>query len=607
MKWINKIVKFLITYLKYYKLSLLVLVLTSLFSGFGTVAATLFLQFAINSVNANDFATTSLICGILIAYYACNWLVQFFQYSVNAKMSQKISKKIRNDIFTKLNNLSIKYFDENQTGDIMSRFINDVNNITVLLSDNFADLVGVLVWLFGIGIAIFIISWQLSLITIFLFIIAIIIVSFRIKKSLPYFKDLQDEIASFTSFLEEKIAGQSIIDLFEQQKLVKKEFDKIQYKVAQSWSDAQLQSFYTYPIIEFVTNIITICIYSIGILFIILNINFATINITSGQSGSEAALIIFTLLSRNFLSPLSQLPPIINVALGAKVGVERVEDILDRKDEYNEIEKVAITLSMVANNVTIDNYESNHKTLKPKVEFQKVGFGYLANKKVLKDVSFKIEPGQFIGIVGPTGSGKSTIISLLAKLYDVDDGDILIDDVSIKIIDKKSFRNNVSLVLQDTFFFDLSIKENIKLSNPNATDEQIYFACQKACCHDLILALPNGYDTVISSFSEQLSKGQKQLIAIARAMISEANLVIFDEATSSVDVKTETKIQLAMEELLKNKTAIVIAHRLSTVRNADKILVIKEGKLIEEGTHSELIAQNGFYANLYNSQFDLID
>ena len=343
MKWINKIVKFLITYLKYYKLSLLVLVLTSLFSGFGTVAATLFLQFAINSVNANDFATTSIICGILIAYYACNWLVQFFQYSVNAKMSQKISKKIRNDIFIKLNNLSIKYFDENQTGDIMSRFINDVNNITVLLSDNFADLVGVLVWLFGIGIAIFIISWQLSLITIFLFIIAIIIVSFRIKKSLPYFKDLQDEIASFTSFLEEKIAGQSIIDLFEQQKLVKKEFDKIQYKVAQSWSDAQLQSFYTYPIIEFVTNITTICIYSIGILFIILNINFATINITSGQSGSEAALIIFTLLSRNFLSPLSQLPPIINVALGAKVGVERVEDILDRKDEYNEIEKVAIT------------------------------------------------------------------------------------------------------------------------------------------------------------------------------------------------------------------------------------------------------------------------
>ena len=413
MKWINKIVKFLITYLKYYKLSLLVLVLTSLFSGFGTVAATLFLQFAINSVNANDFATTSIICGILIAYYACNWLVQFFQYSVNAKMSQKISKKIRNDIFTKLNNLSIKYFDENQTGDIMSRFINDVNNITVLLSDNFADLVGVLVWLFGIGIAIFIISWQLSLITIFLFIIAIIIVSFRIKKSLPYFKDLQDEIASFTSFLEEKIAGQSIIDLFEQQKLVKKEFDKIQYKVAQSWSDAQLQSFYTYPIIEFVTNIITICIYSIGILFIILNINFATINITSGQSGSEAALIIFTLLSRNFLSPLSQLPPIINVALGAKVGVERVEDILDRKDEYNEIEKVAITLSMVANNVTIDNYESNHKTLKPKVEFQKVGFGYLANKKVLKDVSFKIEPGQFIGIVGPTGSGKSTIIMVI--------------------------------------------------------------------------------------------------------------------------------------------------------------------------------------------------
>lgn len=609
MKWINKIYRFLINYLKYYKLSLLVLVFTSLFSGFGTVAAVLGLQLAITSIGDNNFVTTSIICGILLGYYLLNWFIQFLQYSVNARMSQKISKKIRSDLFLKLNNLSIKYFDKNPTGDIMSRFINDVNNITVLLSDNFADLVGVIVWLFGIGIAIFVISWQLSLITVFLFIIAIIIVAFRIKKSLPFFKNLQDEIAEFTSFLEEKIAGQTVIDLFEQQKLVKSEFDKIQNKVANSWSNAQLQSFYTYPIIEFITNVITISIYSIGVLFIILNINFATINITTSgtNDSSQAALIIFTLLSRNFLSPLSQLPPIINVALGTKVGIDRVNEILNQKDEYNEVEKIAISLSMSLNEIKIDEDEINFKVIKPLIEFKNVNFSYSKDKPILKNLSFKINPGQFIGIVGPTGGGKSTIISLLTKLYDIDDGDIFIDNISIKTIDKKSFRSNVSVVLQDTFFFDLSIKDNIKLSNPNATDEEIYSACKKACCHDLILDLPNGYDTVISNFSEQLSKGQKQLISIARAMISNANLVIFDEATSSIDVKTEIKIQLAMEELLKNKTAIVIAHRLSTIRNADNIFVIKDGKLIEEGTHSQLMDKNGFYKSLYNSQFNIID
>lgn len=609
MKWINKIYRFLINYLKYYKLSLLVLVLTSLFSGFGTVAAVLGLQLAITSIGDNNFVTTSIICGILLGYYLLNWFIQFLQYSVNARMSQKISKKIRSDLFLKLNNLSIKYFDKNPTGDIMSRFINDVNNITVLLSDNFADLVGVIVWLFGIGIAIFVISWQLSLITIFLFIIAIIIIAFRIKKSLPFFKNLQDEIAEFTSFLEEKIAGQTVIDLFEQQELVKSEFDKIQNKVANSWSNAQLQSFYTYPIIEFITNVITISIYSIGVLFIILNINFATINITTSTTNdsSQAALIIFTLLSRNFLSPLSQLPPIINVALGTKVGIDRVNEILNQKDEYNEVEKIAISLSMSLNEIKINEGQLNYKVIKPLIEFKNVNFSYSKDKPILKNLSFKINPGQFIGIVGPTGGGKSTIISLLTKLYDIDDGDIFIDNISIKTIDKKSFRSNVSVVLQDTFFFDLSIKDNIKLSNPNATDEEIYSACKKSCCHDLILDLPNGYDTVISNFSEQLSKGQKQLISIARAMISNANLVIFDEATSSIDVKTEIKIQLAMEELLKNKTAIVIAHRLSTIRNADNIFVIKDGKLIEEGTHSQLMDKNGFYKSLYNSQFNIID
>lgn len=580
--------------------------LCAFISGGGAIIAIMGLQVAMTSIESGDWKLTAIVCGTVLAFYLVNWFILYSQFYVNSRISQRVSKKIRSDLFIKLNKLPIGYFDKNPAGDIMSRFINDVNNISVFLSDNFADLIGLFLWLTGIGIAIFLISWMLALITVVLFAIAIIWVWFKTKKSIPYFEKLQSTIGEFTSLLEEKIAGQFVVDLYEQQQAVRKEFDDMHHKLMNLWEEAQLYSFYSYPLTDLLINGITIIISAIGALFVIFNVPFATIN---NQGDPLATITIFILLARNFLSPLGQLPSIVTIGLGTNVGVQRVQEVLRENEEFNPIEKLSISLSMDKNNLKIKNEENylNTKILKPQIEFKHVDFGYDSNHKVLKDVSFKINSGDFIGIVGPTGSGKTTIINLLNKLYNPTKGDILIDNVSIKKINRNSLRKNISTVLQDTFFFSLNIKENIKLANPSASDDEIIEACKKAKCHDLILSLENGYETIINSSSNELSKGQRQLIAIARAIISDANLVIFDEATSSVDVKTEIQVQEAMEELLKNKTAILIAHRLSTIRNADKILVINQGKLIESGNHEQLLKHDGFYAKLFNSQFDIID
>lgn len=587
--------------------------LCAFISGGGAIIAIMGLQVAMTSIKSGDWKLTAIVCGTVLAFYLVNWFILYSQFYVNSRISQRVSKKIRSDLFIKLNKLPIGYFDKNPAGDIMSRFINDVNNISVFLSDNFADLIGLFLWLTGIGIAIFLISWMLALITVVLFAIAIIWVWFKTKKSIPYFEKLQSTIGEFTSLLEEKIAGQFVVDLYEQQQAVRKEFDDMHHKLMNLWEEAQLYSFYSYPLTDLLINGITIIISAIGALFVIFNVPFATINISIGQANNQvdglATITIYILLARNFLSPLGQLPSIVTIGLGTNVGVQRVQEVLRENEEFNPIEKLSISLSMDKNNLKIKNEENylNTKILKPQIEFKHVDFGYDSNHKVLKDVSFKINSGDFIGIVGPTGSGKTTIINLLNKLYNPTKGDILIDNVSIKKINRNSLRKNISTVLQDTFFFSLNIKENIKLANPSASDDEIIEACKKAKCHDLILSLENGYETIINSSSNELSKGQRQLIAIARAIISDANLVIFDEATSSVDVKTEIQVQEAMEELLKNKTAILIAHRLSTIRNADKILVINQGELIESGNHEQLLKHDGFYAKLFNSQFDIID
>ena len=610
MKSIKNSIRFLINYLKDYKLALLWQIFCATLSGFISIAGTIGLQFAIVSTQNNDLTTTAIICGTILGIFCFNWLFQYSQYWINARIAQRISKKIRNRLFTKLNKLPISFFDKHPTGDIMSRFINDANNISIFLSDNFSDLIGVIVWLVGMGIALYVISWSMALITTLLFIISIWIIVSKIKKSIPFFDKLQKTLGEFTGLLEEKIAGQTEIDLFEQQDVVRKEFDAVHKELYDLWEQAQLTSIKIYPVIDFLININTIIILSIAVLFVLFNVPFMNFNIAVGsQSGAVATLTIFVLLARNFLSPLNQLPSIVNIGLGTNVGIQRIEEVFNDTDEYNDFEKLAILISMDKNKLALKNEDKveDFVALQPSVEFKHVDFNYLENEPVLQDINFKIKAGQFIGVVGPTGSGKTTIINLLSKMYEPTKGEILIDNVSTKKINRDSLRKNISTVLQDTFFFNLSIKDNIRLANANATDDEIIEACKKAYCHEIITNLPDGYETIVNSNFSELSKGQRQLIAIARAIITDANLVIFDEATSSVDVKTEALIQKAMADLLKNKTAILIAHRLSTIRNADNILVVNKGKLIEQGNHEELLKLNGFYAKLHNSQFDIID
>lgn len=614
MKSIKNSFSFLKNYLKYYKWQLVTELVCALISGFGAVGAIVGLEVAIQSIRDDNFAKTSLICGVILGFYVLNTFVQYLHYSINVVMAQKISKKIRNDLLIKLNKLPIGYFDKNQAGDIMSKFINDVNNISVFLSDNFSDLMSLLVWLCGLAIAMFVISWQLSLITIVLFACSILLVWWRIRKSLPYFNKLQKTLGEFTGFLEEKIAGQFIIDLFEQQNHVKKEFDEVHKRLNNLWENAQRISFQTYPLVDMLVNTITVVTMGIGVIFVLFKIDFVNFsnlsNLPDAEFNSKAigSLTIFILISRNFISQMNQLPTIINIGSGTKIGIERVSEILNEKDEFSPAEKLAIEITLNKHNLKLDKVvKSEIIHVKPNVEFKNVKFEYIKNKPILKNISFKIESGEFIGIVGPTGSGKSTVINLLTKLYEINGGDILIDGLSIKKIKKDSLRKNIAIVLQDTFFFNLSIRDNIKIANPFATDQEVINACKQAYCHEIITKLPNGYDTIVGNFDNKISKGQKQLIAIARAIISKANLIILDEATSSVDVKTEIKVQKAMEYLLKNKTSILIAHRLSTVRNANKILVIKDGELIESGNHDQLLKKNGFYARLFNSQFDMID
>ncbi len=608
MKFLKIIISFLKNYLKYYKLQIVLIIIFTLYTSIGAVAATIAMQFAINSIGQNDFYGTMLICSIIFVYYISGWFAHFIVYYLNSKISQKAIYRIRNDLFKKINELPMQYFDKNTPGDVMSNFTNDVNNVAVFLSDSFADFFGFLIWLFGIGIGLFILSWSLALIVFGLFVISLFVIINKVRKSLPYYTEYQKELGNFTSIIEENVSGQGIVDLFQQQTKFQEKFEKVQKHLIDQWEKATFFSLQSYPYVDLFANSIIAIATAVGILFINFDFNFINIPAFVGDGSPQAyvgTIAIFILLTRNFLNALYQLPVVFNVGLSMKVGVERISEILNKETEFNAFEKIIIVLANDINKKR-DNFK-NMKELLPEIRFDKVSFEYEKGVPILKDISFEIKKQQFVGIVGPTGSGKTTLINLLTKLYEINKGTISIGGTSIKEINRDSLRNNITLVLQDTFLFNRTIRENLKLGNPLATEEQMIEACRKAHCHDLILGLENGYDTILSNDSNTLSKGQKQLLSIARAIITDSKLIVFDEATSSVDIRTEKLIHLAMKNLFKERTVVMIAHNLSTIRNADNILVIKGGVLLESGNHNELLKLDGFYAQLHKSQINELD
>lgn len=608
MKFLKIIISFLKNYLKYYKLQIVLIIIFTLYTSIGAVAATIAMQFAINSIGQNDFYGTMLICSIIFVYYVSGWFAHFIVYYLNSKISQKAIYRIRNDLFKKINELPMQYFDKNTPGDVMSNFTNDVNNVAVFLSDSFADFFGFLIWLFGIGIGLFILSWSLALIVFGLFVISLFVIINKVRKSLPYYTEYQKELGNFTSIIEENVSGQGIVDLFQQQTKFQAKFEKVQKHLIDQWEKATFFSLQSYPYVDLFANSIIAIATAVGILFINFDFNFINIPAFVGDGSPQAyvgTIAIFILLTRNFLNALYQLPVVFNVGLSMKVGVERISEILNKETEFNAFEKIIIVLANDINKKR-DN-SKNMKELLPEIKFDKVSFEYEKGVPILKDISFEIKKQQFVGIVGPTGSGKTTLINLLTKLYEINKGTISIGGTSIKEINRDSLRNNITLVLQDTFLFNRTIRENLKLGNPLATEEQMIEACKKAHCHDLILSLENGYDTILSNDRNTLSKGQKQLLSIARAIITDSKLIVFDEATSSVDIRTEKLIHLAMKNLFKERTVVMIAHNLSTIRNADNILVIKGGVLLESGNHNELLKLDGFYAQLHKSQINELD
>lgn len=565
----------LIGYLIEKKLSVLIVFIlcfvTTLISIFGTRLNGYTID---NFIETGDMKGLAFICIMLVLMYLANIFSTYYQNIVMIKIAQRVSARIRKDLFESLQKLPLKYFDTHSSGDLMSRLTNDVDNINTTLSQSVTQLFSGVINIIGMFIAMLILSPILTLIGMITVPLTFITTKLLAKKTQRFFVKQQKELGSLNGYIEEMVSGQKVVLLFSEEEKVKEEFGKINERLTKSAIIAQGVSSFMGPINNFINNI-SYLIISVAGGYLILK----------GHSITVGVVFSFLLYMRNFTRPINEIMNLFSTIQSALAGAERVFEVIDEdKEQDKESAK------------NIDNIEGH-------VELKNVTFSYEKGKEILKNVSIEAKNGEVIAIVGPTGAGKTTIINLLTKFYDIDSGDILIDGKNINEITRESLRKTVSMVLQDTYLFSESVSDNIRYGRLDASDEDVIKAAKMADAHHFIKQLPEGYNTVLSDNGGNLSQGQRQLLAIARAILSNASILILDEATSSIDTRTEVLIQNAMLKLMEGKTTFVIAHRLSTIRNADKILALKDGEIIESGTHDELLSKDGFYANLYNSQF----
>ena len=632
----------LFKFLNEYKLLLLILSMVTIVSTVMNVLA-IFTMYYLQSSFPNDMKEFDVArfcifaaCGII--FYFFNAFTMWWQTRTMAKLSQKVGYKIRRKLFYKIQKLPVKYFDQNSSGDLMSRFTNDVNNITNAMSENLTVLINGIFLMISMFITMFLLSPYLALITIAIIPFMIVSILSVVNKARPSFAKNQKYIGELNGYAEEVISGQSIINLYKQEDNINGIFKQYNDRLKNESIRAQSFSSTIFPIALFYVNLSSAIITLAGILFIINGVgsgfngvSLPSFGATAPASDIEASIATYTtflLVSRQFFIPFAQISNVTNILLMAIAGANRSFKVLFENNEITEDEHIILNIDKNNKNVSNQIIDKENTLIidseadigvddvKNKLPFEKVStndsvkvknldFSYVPHKQILFDINIDVKPGQTIAIVGPTGSGKSTFINLLTKFYDIHKGDILIGDkkLSIKEITKMSMRNNVSIVLQDTFLFNVNIMDNIRYGRLDATEQEIIDAAITANAHNFIMQLPDGYNTVLNDNGESLSQGQRQLLAIARAVLSTSNILILDEATSSIDTKTEQEIQNAMLKLTKNKTSFVIAHRLSTIEKADLILVLKNGVIIERGTHDELIKYKGFYYELHNSQF----
>lgn len=550
---------------------------------------TAFDKFLMGGYAIDDVRSFIVSLTILISCYLVFLASQIFQNLLMINISQKTSAKFRLEIYQKLQQMPISYFDSHPSGDLMSRMTNDIDNISQGLTQSLSQFIQAGLQIILSIVMMLILSSFITLITIVLFPLLVSMSFFFIKKAQPQFKIQQERLGDLNGYIEEMISGQRVTNLMNQEDKVISEFEKYNDSLVKSAVISQTLSGFMFSWFSFTTNMLLLIVTGIAAGFAYGNLivgGIGGIDGTSINHISYSFMVTYPLLLRNLLNPVVQLLSTINVVQAAIAGAERVLEILKLtplKDKPGAKEL---------------------KDVKGHVEFKNVNFGYTKEKLNLIDANIEAKPGQVIAIVGPTGAGKTTIINLLTKFYRYNDGQILIDGNEINDITEKSWRDNISIVLQDTFLFNETIKENIRYGRLDATDDEIIEAAKVANADSFIRQLEHGYDTVLTADGKDLSQGQRQLLAIARAVISNSNILILDEATSSVDTRTELLIQNAMLKLMKGRTSFVIAHRLSTIKNADQILVINDGKIIEKGNHNSLLKiKNGFYANLYHSQF----
>lgn len=511
----------------------------------------------------------------LIVLYVFGAVFTYIANYLIGKVCFVMSNRLRKDIQEKVNKLPLKYIDKVPYGDILSTVTNDVDTIGQALQNSVSSLVGAIILFIGSLIMMFVTNWILALCAIASTIIGFALMFLIIKKSQKYFIEQQNKIAEIDGVVEEVYAGQSVINTYNAKDETRDKFEKVNKNLYSAGWKSQFLSGVMHPIMSFTGNLgyVVVCVVG-AILFSKGMIDFGVI--TS-----------FMIYVRLFTNPLSQIAQSMTSVQTAAAASERVFDFLDEKELDDESEK------------NVENPE-----IKGNVEISHVKFGYSKDKEIIHDFSVDIKAGQKVAIVGPTGAGKTTIVNLLMRFYEANSGDIKIDGVSIYDMRRDQVRDIFSMVLQDTWLFEGTIRENLVYNKENITEEMLDAACKACGLEHFIKTLPNGYDTVLSD-ETNVSVGQKQLLTIARAMIQNTPMLILDEATSNVDTRTEEIIQKAMDKLTKNRTSFVIAHRLSTIKNSDVILVLKDGDVIESGSHKELIAKKGFYAELYNSQFSL--
>ena len=522
-----------------------------------------------------DFGAIEKILLILVCLYIVSALFSFIQGYIMSGISQKISYEMRNQISEKINRMPMKYFDTKTHGEILSRITNDVDTLGMSLNQSLTQLITSVTTMVGVLIMMLSISWIMTLAALVIIPLSMFAVRKVVGRSQKYFKNQQRFLGHVNGLVEENYGGHQIVRVFNKEEEVTEEFNKLNDELYDSAWRSQFLSGMMQPLMAFIGNLGYVMVSILGGWLAIRK----TIEVGDIQS--------FIQYVRNFTQPINQLAQVANQLQSTAAAAERVFEFLDEEEEDQT----------VINPADVNDIKGN-------IEFEHVNFGYKANKTIINDFSVNVKKGQKIAIVGPTGAGKTTIVKLLMRFYDVNSGAIKIDGHDIRNFNRSELREAFGMVLQDTWLFNGTIKENIRYGKLDATDEEVVEAAKSANVHHFIKTLNDGYNMVLDEEASNVSQGQKQLLTIARAILADPKILILDEATSSVDTRTELLIQKAMDNLMEGRTSFIIAHRLSTIKDADMILVMNEGDIVEQGSHEELLAKDGFYAKLYNSQFE---